>query len=75
MRKRAVFSITAGCFGLIASLLVIESALRLMGFEVWIYSEAYPNEPMMHEPDPVLGWTNKPGEYVYPAYARIPAPT
>jgi len=32
-------------------------------------SDLFPREPVMMEPDPVLGWRNRPGRYVYPGYS------
>jgi len=47
---------------------IAESLLRLTGHTPWTYSRFDPNKPTMYEPDPVLGWTKKEGEYVFPAY-------
>ena len=31
--------------------------------------DLFPREPVMMEPDPVLGWRPWPGHYVYPGYS------
>lgn len=47
--------------------LLTEGALRLAGRSVGRLI-VHSNEPHMLEPDPVLGWRNKPGEWIYPGY-------
>ena len=50
------------------SIILGESLLRFTGRLPWIYSKKDANEPIMHKLDPILGWTNKEGEYVVPSY-------
>ncbi len=47
-----------------------EAVLRMAGRKPWFYYKKDTNEPTMHEPDSVLGWRNKPGEYLVPAYSK-----
>lgn len=44
-----------------------ELILRVTGHQPWEYQRKS-NEPVMFDPDPVLGWKNKPGQYFYSAY-------
>lgn len=53
----------------ILAALLCEATLRLTGYMPWTYTNKDANEPTMHEADPVLGWKNKEGKYVIPAYA------
>jgi hypothetical protein len=46
-----------------------EALLRAAGRDAWRRAELPGSEPVMHEPDPELGWRNRPGAYVYPGYA------
>jgi hypothetical protein len=60
------------CVALILALSLAELSLRLAGFEPWRLksnqARLYGEGPRTHEPDPVLGWRNKPGTYVRPGY-------
>ena len=47
-----------------------EVVVRLAGREPWTFHKKDAEEPTMHEPDAVLGWRNKPGKYVVPAYSK-----
>jgi hypothetical protein len=44
-----------------------ELIARLVGIKP-IHPAHFANEPIVHIPDPVLGWRNNPGSYNYPAY-------
>lgn len=46
-----------------------ELALRLSGRNAGRFI-AHQNEPVMLEPDPELGWRNKPGTFIYPGYTK-----
>ena len=46
-----------------------EALLRWRGIRPWEPGRVHPNEPTIHQPDPVLGWRNLPGTYVYPGYS------
>jgi hypothetical protein len=50
------------------ALLVAEIGLRVAGFGPWRDETIDVREPTMHGPDPVLGWTNRPGAYTVPPY-------
>ncbi len=45
-----------------------EAVLRIAGRTPWQPARIHPHEPVMHEPDPVLGWRAKAGSYAYPGY-------
>lgn len=49
------------------SLVLSEAFLRSQGVQPG--RDVFPREPVMMEPDPVLGWRNRPGHYVYPGYS------
>ncbi len=56
---------------LLSTLLAVgtaEMALRATGHLPWRNFRVDANEPTLHEPDPVLGWKNKPGTYRIPRY-------
>ncbi|MGH7898990.1 MAG: hypothetical protein ACREQQ_13625 [Candidatus Binatia bacterium] len=46
----------------------LEIGVRILGYRSWRRFEIGSNEPVMYEPDPVLGWRNKPGHYRYAGY-------
>ena len=54
---------------LLLSLLAVEMTARLAGLRPKDELAANPNEPILHAPDPTLGWTTIPGSYVIPPYA------
>ena len=54
--------------GVLVGLGACELVLRLAGFQPWRYGTVNPAEPTMHEPDPILGWRNKQGSYLFPSY-------
>lgn len=67
--RQARLALLAALVSLLLLLAGAEIALRLAGRGPWIRSTLDLQEPVMHEPDPVLGWRNKPGRYVIPPYA------
>ncbi len=54
---------------LIASLIVLELTLRILGFEPWRYQSYNSDRAAFNEFDPVRGWRNKPGSYEYPGFS------
>jgi hypothetical protein len=53
---------------LFAAFAVSEGVSRLLGRRPWRYVDNPHHEPALHEPDPVLGWVNKPGHYRLPPH-------
>lgn len=68
MTRRFVINTVTFFLSLILILALSEGLLRMIGFKPWIYESMDANEPIMHEPDPVLGWRNKKGSYIVPPY-------
>lgn len=68
MIKKLLFSLIAAIVSITLLVALSEIAVRLAGFQPWEERTGYTNEPTMHEPDPVTGWRNKAGSYVYPGY-------
>jgi hypothetical protein len=66
--KTKIFSIVLFFLSVIFLVVLIEALLRLTNHTPWTYYGLDSNEPAMHEPDPVLGWKNKEGNYEIPAY-------
>ncbi|MBM4245907.1 MAG: hypothetical protein FJ148_19225 [Deltaproteobacteria bacterium] len=54
---------------LVLSVAAMEAAARIAGVRPKDESAANPNEPIMHAPHPVRGWSPIPGRYVIPPYA------
>jgi hypothetical protein len=71
--RQVLFSAIAVLLGAALALAAAEVLLRASGHGPWRYLTAGRNEPMVHQPDPVLGWRAKPGSYDIPPYAP-PAP-
>jgi len=65
-RGRPLAAAAALGLGLALSLALAEVALRALGERPWVELPMKPGEPVMYEPDPVLGWRAKPGAYTYP---------
>lgn len=63
------FSILLVFLSIVFSLFLIEGVLRVFGHTPWTPVEIDSNEPTVHEPHPVLGWRNKEGTYLIPAYS------
>ena len=76
MRKKLVFTLVAVLLTVTVTLVLGEALLRLNGHGPWRYETRDIDEPIVHEPDPLLGWRNKAGRYEIPAYdgsgAEIP---
>ena len=51
--------------GMLAALVIAETALRSSGHEPWKDLDGHLDMPRMHEPDPDLGWRSKEGRYVF----------
>ena len=66
--KAKIFSIILFFLSVVIFVALAEALLWLTGHTPWTYTRLDANEPIMHEPDPVLGWTNKKGKHVVPAY-------
>jgi hypothetical protein len=63
--KLLVFTLIACCTSVLATLVAIEAFLRLgAGIQPW-QNRPIAGEPVIHESDSVLGWRNKPGEYLF----------
>ena len=67
-QRRLVFSVIAVSLGLTVCLGLSEIIFRLKGHRTWRYQPDL-ERPTIHEPDPVLGWKNKPGSYLIPPYS------
>lgn len=67
--RARTFALLSLAGGLLAAVLVGEVGLRLLGRGPAL-TKTHPNEPVMLEPDSVLGWRNRPGTYAYPDYVR-----
>lgn len=66
--RRTVLSAVTVLLGLLAGLVIVELALRVLGYRPWSVELRHLNEPVMMVPDVTLGWQNRPGLYTYPAY-------
>jgi hypothetical protein len=69
-RRRVFLSLLTALASLVLSLGAVELGLRAAGHRPWVYAGANARMPIMHEPDPVLGWRVKPGSYVAGPFAR-----
>jgi hypothetical protein len=68
-RVRPIFYLVLVVFAAGVSLGSAELLLRARGYGPWRPRVAPGNRPELGEPDPVLGWRNKPGRYVFAGYA------
>lgn len=68
MKKTFLLHTVALLLGFALAITVSEIVLRVCGFRPWTYERKDANEPTMHEPDPILGWQNKLGNYDVPPY-------
>lgn len=68
-RARPLASVVLAGVALLASLSIAELGLRLTGHRPWRLAAGELDEPVLHEPDPVLGWVNKPGTWEMPSRA------
>lgn len=55
-------------FGTFVGFGVVEGGLRARGFVPWEFLATERDEPALCEPDPALGWRNRPGRHVFPAF-------
>jgi len=53
---------------LVVSFAIVEGGPRLLGRRPWQPVDSGPKETALHEPDPMLGWVNKPGHCVLPPH-------
>jgi hypothetical protein len=67
--RRRLFVAAALVFGLLLGCGIAELILRVMGREPWRTIVARENEPVMHGPDPQLGWKPIPGRHTVAPYA------
>jgi hypothetical protein len=70
MRRIILWSATA-LISAVLSLAGAELVVRLAGEGPWEFDHPHPDEPIIHEPDPALGWRTRPGRHVFPPY-RLP---
>ncbi|UCE86774.1 MAG: hypothetical protein JSU66_03290 [Deltaproteobacteria bacterium] len=73
-QRRRLAAITA-LLTLLAIAILSEAVLRATGHEPWRRETRFDDEPTLHEPDPVLGWRNKPGAFVLPPFTPRGRPT
>lgn len=67
--KRSFFVVLTAILAGLFIFAFAEVTSRLIGLQSWSHEQTvHPNEPALHEPDPELGWRNKPGHYSYPGY-------
>lgn len=69
MGKKIILPLLTVLVSAVITLALAELILRAAGFGPHKNVALFPNVPIMQQPDPVLGWTKKPGHYVYPAFA------
>lgn len=59
------FSLAAGVISILGTMVLVEAFLRLgAGIQPW-QNHPITGEPVIHEADSLLGWRNRPGEYVF----------
>jgi hypothetical protein len=68
MPKRGIATGLALLLGLCLAFAAGEVLVRACGRGPWYKERIAANEPVLHEPDPVLGWKSKPGHFVIPPY-------
>jgi len=66
--RRRLLALLALGIGLCASFLCAEIVLRYVGYHTW-RSLRPQNQPILLEPDEVLGWRNKAGRYQIPPFS------
>ncbi len=69
-RQLLFTAITAG-LSLVLALAGAEILLRASGREPWRPFFIDPAQPVIFQPDPVLGWRHKEGEYRFPAFSLL----
>lgn len=67
-RKSLTFSFIASLLCVLIALFLVEVSLRLFGVEPWYAPGRVANDPVVYEPDPILGWKNQAGKHVLPPY-------
>ena len=72
-RSRLLLSTTV-LVSLALALGTVEVFLRATGQQPWSTVDRFPQQPVMHEPDAVLGWRAKPGVYRFPGYVADAPP-
>lgn len=63
--SRPIHGLLIAVCAVLLSLLGAELALRVAGYQPWQRFAEFDRVPVMTQPDPVLGWGNKPGRYAY----------
>lgn len=69
MKKLMFLAITL-CMIVLLTVVLSETILRLVGFKPWEYASLDNSEQVVHEFDSFLGWKNKAGQYLIPAYSQ-----
>lgn len=67
--RRGALALATALVSLALALAAAEILLRAAGREPWRRARLPGNEPVMYDPDPVLGWRSRPGSWVYPGYS------
>jgi hypothetical protein len=70
MRRLALGAATFGISAAL-TLFLAEALLRMAGHAPDRFEHPNPHEPIIHEPDPALGWRSRPGRHRFPPY-RLP---
>lgn len=68
--KKVLFYLIMFCVTLTLMVVLSELLLRLTGNGPWTYDVRRPNAPTIHDRDPVFGWRNREGSYVFSPYAE-----
>jgi hypothetical protein len=66
VRRRVVLISLTTLVSLVFALGAAEMLTRLAGWNMWRAPVLDRNLPVLHEPDPILGWRNRPGSVVWP---------
>jgi hypothetical protein len=70
LRRYVALSVATGLVSVILTLGLVEALARLAGYGPWAPVFGAASEPIVYEPDPVLGWRPKPGSYVFRGYTK-----
>jgi len=65
MLKKTAFSIAGACLTVGLLILAGEALFRFSGYSPETYLPLKPGEPVIHEPDPELGWIGQAGNHVW----------
>jgi hypothetical protein len=68
--RRVLLAIVVGLVSVSLSLVAVELGLRAAGYRPWVAITDAPIEPVLHDPDDVLGWWLRPGHWRFGPYAR-----